>query len=164
MLLAMRREGALKVGWGPDFPFASLIPNNEVKCRLILNLVRMNRDGEMRPPKFKLPQIEELRSWSGGLPPNAKLLFVKIDLQNAYWSVVLPRRWWQLFVVCGMAVRRLPFGWAFLPAIFQELATRLVKNRLWGRGALPKSLCSMPPLFPCIPHFHLHTALSATFL
>ena len=48
--------------------------------------------------------------------------------------MVLPRRWRRLFVVCGMAVRRLPIGWAFSPAIFQELASRLVRNYLCGNG------------------------------
>ena len=43
-----------------------------------------DRNAPAPPPKFRLPQIEELRSWLGGLPPWAQPLFVKIDLQNAY--------------------------------------------------------------------------------
>ena len=66
----------------------------------------------------------------GWPPPRAQPFFVKIDLHNAYRSVALPRRWRRLFVVRGMAVRRLPFSWSFSLPIFQELTRRLVRNCL----------------------------------
>ena len=72
MLWAVRAEGGLKRGEGLISASAFLIPKNEVKCRLILNLVRLNREIEMRPPKFRLPQIEELPSRLGGLPARAQ--------------------------------------------------------------------------------------------
>ena len=88
----------------------------------------------MRPSRFPLPHIEELKSWMEGLPSKARPQFVKIDLQNVYGSVVLPRWWRRLFVVSGKAVRCLPFGWAFSPTIVQELASRLVRNCMRGSG------------------------------
>ena len=48
--------------------------------------------------------------------------------------MLLPRRRRRLFVVRGMAVRRLPFGWSFSPAVFKELTQRLVRNCLRGCG------------------------------
>ena len=46
----MHREGGLKgEGQGPDFASAFLVPKNEEKCRLILSLVRLNREGETGP-------------------------------------------------------------------------------------------------------------------
>ena len=61
-------------------------------------------------------------------PPSheAQPLFVKIDLQNAYCSMVLPRWWRRLLVVRAMVVHRLPFGWSCSVGIFLELAHRLV--------------------------------------
>ena len=55
MLLAVRREGGLQRGRGPNSASAFIIPKNEVTCRLILNLVRLNREVELRPPRFRLP-------------------------------------------------------------------------------------------------------------
>ena len=46
-------RGGLKREGGPDSASAFLIPKNEVKCRLILNLVQLNRETEMRPPKVQ---------------------------------------------------------------------------------------------------------------
>ena len=38
-----------------------------------------------------------------------------------------PRRWHRIFAANGLAIQRLPFGWSFSPAVFQELG-RLVRN------------------------------------
>ena len=130
MLQAVRAEGGFKRTTAPCSASAFLIPKNQEKCRLILNLVRMNREVGVRPPRFRLPQIEDLREWLDSLPSGAKPYFVKVDLANAYWSLQMPRNWRRVFVVNGQAIQRLPFGWAFSPAVFQELMSRLVRNTL----------------------------------
>ena len=136
MLQAVRAEGGFKKTTAPCSASAFLIPKNQEKCRLILNLVRMNREVGVRPPRFRLPQIEDLREWLGSLPPGAKPYFVKVDLANAYWSLRMPRHWRRVFVVNGLAIQRLPFGWTFSPA------ARL------GRGWSPSAACGSRTLAP----------------
>ena len=120
MLQAVRSEGGFKKTRTPCSASAFLIPKNQERCRLILNLVRMNREIGVRPPRFRLPRREDLREWLGSPPPpppGAKPYFVKVDPANAYWSLRMPRSWRRVFVVNGLAIQRLPFGWTFSPGV-----------------------------------------------
>ena len=61
----------------------------------------------------------------------------KLDLQNAFWSVVLPRGWRRVFVLKtadGRSYRytRLPFGWRHFPLICQSLVRGIVAAALRG--------------------------------
>ena len=56
----------------------------------------------------------------------------KIDLQNCYWSIKLPRSWHKVSVVQAGRHRykytRLPFGWRYSPSICPTLVKRLVAS------------------------------------
>ena len=61
----------------------------------------------------------------------------KLDLQNAFWSVVLPRGWRRVFVLQtadGRSYRytRLPFGWRYSPLTCQSLVRGIVAAALRG--------------------------------
>ena len=61
----------------------------------------------------------------------------KLDLQNAFWSAVLPRGWRRVFVVQTADGRlwrytRLPFGWRYSPLIYQSLVRGIVAAALRG--------------------------------
>ena len=61
----------------------------------------------------------------------------KLDLQNAFWSVVLPGGWHRVFVLQTADVRsyrytRLPFGWHYSPLICQSLVRGIVAAALRG--------------------------------
>ena len=61
----------------------------------------------------------------------------KLDLQNAFWSVVLPRGWRGVFVLQtadGRSYRYtcLPFGWRYSPLICQSLVRGIVAAALRG--------------------------------
>ena len=99
---------------------------------MLLNAVRINASDPRPPRKIHLPTLSHLsqtirRSRSGRW-------LCKIDLQNCYWSIRLPRSWHRVFVVEANNTRykytRLPFGWKYSPAVCQNLVKCIVASAL----------------------------------
>ena len=119
---------------------AFLRPKNRQKCRMILDASPINEADPRRPQKFTLPGLEQLKDWMRGW---GGAWMAKLDLQNAFWSVLLPRGWRGIFVLQtadGRSYRYtpLPFGWRYSPLICQSLvrgimaaALRGVRARAW---------------------------------
>jgi len=110
-----------------------LKPKNEEKCRLILNPKVLHGADRRRPPRFILPRLEQLGRWIAGLC-GVHVYLTKLDLQNCYWSIRLPRGWRRMFVIGNgrkrYRITRLPFGWRYSPVICQKLVQRLVAKGL----------------------------------
>ena len=101
---------------------------------MILDASPINEADPRRPQKFTLPGLEQLRDWMRG---GGGAWMAKLDLQNAFWSVVLPRGWRRVFVLQtadGRSYRytRLPFGWRYSPLICQSLVRGIVAAALRG--------------------------------
>ena len=75
MLLEMR----------PGTSKARVIPKNSQKCALIFACVGLNDADLRKPPKFRLPHVEQVTR----LMANAghKAFLGKIDLCNCFWSI-----------------------------------------------------------------------------
>ena len=115
---------------------AFLRPKNRQKCRMILDASPINGADPRRPQNFTLPGLEQLRDWMRGGGGGGAWM-AKLDLQNAFWSVVLPRGWRRVFVLQtadGRSYRytRLPFGWRYSPLICQSLFRGIVAAALRG--------------------------------
>ena len=58
----------------------------------------------------------------------------KIDLQNCYCNICLPRKWHSIFTVDVAKTQykctRLPFGWKYSPTNCQTLIRKLVTSTL----------------------------------
>jgi len=92
------------------------------------------------PAKFNLPHLSALHSafptkkgtvLFASLPCTEPLVhFSKIDLQNAYWSCILPKVLHQAFCFSFASkhyvLKRLPFGWDKSPKVFQDLITDIL--------------------------------------
>ena len=105
---------------------------NAEKCRLLLNAVRINASDHRAPKAVRLPTLSHLAHTIKGSRSGRWLC--KIDLQNCYWSIKLPRSWRRVFVVQAGRHRykytRLPFGWCYSPSICQTLVKRLVASAI----------------------------------
>ena len=114
---------------------AFLRPKSSDKCRLLLNATAINAYDERPPPRVKLPALSAIMSRFQHRPPGP-LYMCKLDLTNAYWSIILPRRWRRTFVVQAGQRRwrftRLPFGWKYSPAICHRLVSGIVARALRG--------------------------------
>ena len=101
---------------------------NAEKCRLLLNAVRINASDHGAPKAVRLPTLSHLAHTIKGSTSGRWLC--KMDLQNCYWSIRLPRSWHRVFVVQAGHHRykytRLSFGWRYSPSICQTLVKRLV--------------------------------------
>ena len=101
---------------------------------MLLNAVRINASDPCPPPprKILLPTLGHLSQTIRGSRSGRWLC--KIDLQNCYWSIRLPRSWHRVFVVEANNTRykytRLPFGWKHSPAFCQNLVKRIVASAL----------------------------------
>ena len=89
-------NGAKRTG-DPPSTTAFLIPKNADRCRLILD-PQLNGADPRRPRRFRLPTLESLGRKLAG---KGKLYMTKTDLQNCYWSIVLPQQWRRVFVVAA---------------------------------------------------------------
>ena len=115
---------------------------NALKCRAILDARQVNDGDPRRPPRFRLPALEDIRNWMCHTIPGKKrgrVFLAKLDLQNAYWSIHLPVAWRRAFVVQGGSGRkfrysRLPFGWSYSPAICQRLVQAIIRRVLSRHG------------------------------
>ena len=123
----------------PPTGSAFLLPKSSSKCRMIANLADQNAADPRRPPRFRLPQMEQLNSFMASVPKGRDIYFCKLDISNAYWSVILPAKWRRAFVLGGggregFRYKRLPFGWAYSPVIFQRFMKALCRSALQGAG------------------------------
>ena len=114
---------------------AFLGPESSDKCRLLLNASAINAYDERPLPRVKLPALSAIMSRFQHRPPGP-LYMCKLDLTNAYCSIILPRRWRRTFVVQAGQRRwrftRLPFGWKYSAAICQRLVSGIVARALRG--------------------------------
>ena len=92
---------------------------SETKLRFIINL-RLYNSCFPKPPSFLLPHLDVLLN----LPEFGQLWFVKLDLQNCFWSLQLPADVRGAFYGClfntSFFTRRLPFGWSYSPILAQD--------------------------------------------
>ena len=89
---------------------------SEIKLRFIINLRHYNNLFPA-PPPFSLPRFEQILS----LPTFNQLWFVKIDIQNCFWSLLLPHevkgQFYGYLRPFTFSTRRLPFGWTYSPIL-----------------------------------------------
>ena len=108
---------------------------------MILDATPINEADARSPAKFRLPGLEGLRDWLRGEVGGGKAPWLaKLDIQNAFWSIKLPRLWRRIFVLRsadGRAYRytRLPFGWRYSPLVCQTLVRSIVAGALRGTSA-----------------------------
>ena len=131
---AIRRTGVLhdeSPSLSPTcFPF--VIPKNDITCSLILSCVGIHRGLHLKPPKFSLASWEGIGRWMAEQPAGVELYGTHIDLSNAFWSFLLPRKARRIFRFLThqkgglVSLDRLPFGWAFSPYLCQEILGRVV--------------------------------------
>ena len=119
---------------------ARVIPKNSEKCSFIMNCMKQNASDCRPPPKFVLPQLEALRDCL--LPRKRKRAYmIKFDVSNCYWSILMPKRWRDIFQVSvsgqSYAWSSLPFGWKYSPVICQRLMGALAENSVFDLQVLP---------------------------
>ena len=98
MLSSIRKAGPLKrCSEAGGTSKARVIPKNSQTCALIFECVGLNDAGWRKPPKFRLPQVEQVTR----LMANAghKAFLGKINLSNCFWSIRMPYRWCRVFCV-----------------------------------------------------------------
>ena len=76
---------------------ARVIPKNNEKCSFIMNCMKQNASDCRPPPKF-LPQLEALRNCLL-LRKRKPVYMIKFDVSNCYWSILMPKRWRDIFQV-----------------------------------------------------------------
>ena len=87
---AMARDGCLRHCNLPANCSGFVREKNETKVRFLANLADLDQRQPLRPPAFKLPSPEALAGlWDDGGSPS----FCSLDIQNAYWSILLPAKW-----------------------------------------------------------------------
>ena len=66
---------------------------------------------------------------------------IKFYVSNCYWSILMPKRWRDIFQVSvsgqGYAWSSLPFGWKYSPVIWQRLMGGLVENSVFDLQVRP---------------------------
>ena len=111
---------------------ARVIPKNSQKCALIFACVGLNVADWRKPPKFRLPQVEQVTRLMA--EAGRKAFLGKIDLSNCFWSIRMPYRWSR---VCRVNTSQgcfrwltLPFGRKYSPVLCQRLVYVLVRRAL----------------------------------
>ena len=88
------------------------------KARLIVDLRRYNTLPPPPPPPFHLPHISSLLATRSPV-----LFFIKLDVANLYWSLLIPPTVSGYFSYQSASLtsvfgsRRLPFGWSYSPVL-----------------------------------------------
>ena len=133
MLSSIREAGPLKrCSAARGTSKAGVIPKNSQKCALIFACVGLNGVDGRKPPKFHLPQVEQVTRLMA--TTGHKTFLGKIDLSNCFWSIRMPYRWRRVFHVntpqgCFRWLT-LPFGWKYSPVLCQKLVCALVRRAL----------------------------------
>ena len=119
---------------------ARVIPKNSEKCGFIMNCMKQNASDCRPPPKFVLLQLEALRDCLL-LRKRKRVSLIKFDVSNCYWSILMPKRWKDIFRVSvsgqSYAWSPLPFGWKYSPVICQRLMGALAENSVFDPQVLP---------------------------
>ena len=119
---------------------ARVIPKNSEKCGFIMNCMKQNASDCRPPPRFVLPQLEALRDCLL-LRKRKRVYMIKFDVSNSYWSILMPKRWSDIFQVSisgqNYAWSSLPFGWKYSPVICQRLMGALAENSVYDLEVLP---------------------------
>ena len=70
---------------------------------------------------------------------------IKFDVSNCYGSILMPKRWRDVFQVSisgkNYAWSSLPFGWKYSPVICQRLMGALAENSVFDLQVLPFTYC-----------------------
>ena len=113
---------------------ARVIPKNSEKCSFIMNCMKQNASDWRLPPKFVLPQLEALRDCLL-LRKRKRVYMIKFDVSNCYWSILMPKRWRDIFQVSvsgqSYAWSSLPFGYKYSPVMCQRLMGALAENSVF---------------------------------
>ena len=133
MLSSIREPGPLKgCSTARGNSKARVIPKKSQKCALIFACEGLNDADGRKPPKFHLPQVEQVTPLMATAGPKAVL--GKIDPSNCFWSIRMPYRWcWDFRVNTPQGCFRwltLPFGWKYSPVLGQRLVSALVRRAL----------------------------------
>ena len=119
---------------------ARVIPKNSEKCSFIMNCMKQNASDCRPPPKFVLPQLQALHDCLL-LRKRKRVYMIKFDVSNCYWSILMPKRWRDIFQVLvsgqSYAWSSLPFGWKYSPVICQRLMGALEENSVFDMQVLP---------------------------
>ena len=108
---------------------------SELKARVILDLRAYNTLFPP-PPPFHLPNLSSLLQTH----PHHTQFFIKLDISNFFWSLLLPREVTGFFTFAAgdtqtYGTRRLPFEWSWSPIIAQlTLARILAPVEKWFPG------------------------------
>ena len=98
MLSSIREAGPLKnYSAATGTSKAGVIPKNSQKCALIFACVGLDDADGRKPPKFHLPQVEQVTRLMATAGPKAFLR--EIDLSNCFLSIRMPYRWCRVFRV-----------------------------------------------------------------
>ena len=98
MLSSIREAGPLKrCSEAGGTSKARVIPKNSQKCALFFACVGLNDADWRKPPKFRLPQVEQVTRLMADA--GHKAFLGKIDLSNCFWSIRMPYRWCRVFRV-----------------------------------------------------------------
>ena len=133
MLSSIREAGPLKkCSETRGTSKARVIAKNSQKCALIFACVGLNDADWRKPPKFRLPQVEQVTRLMADA--SRKGFLGKIDPSNCFWSIRMPYRWCRVFRVntpqgCFRWLT-LPFGWKYSPVPCQRLVSALVRRAL----------------------------------
>jgi len=103
---------------------------------------QMITEGGVAPERLYLPEVSMLMDWKGSTD---QLYFIKLDLTNAFWSTLLPKKFPKIFRFkfrgkC-LALLSLPFGWNASPAIFQKSLAKVLKEALRGCDGILVGQC-----------------------
>ena len=129
---------------------------NALKCRAILDARRVNEGDPRRPPRFRLPALEDIRNWMCHTKRGVKrgrVFLAKLDLQNAYWSIHLPAAWRRIFVVQGASGRTAQLTVPPLPLLL--LGSLVDLQEVGGDNLIPdRRRDHHPPRLPHSPGRH----------
>ena len=119
---------------------ARVIPKNNEKCGFLMNCMKQNAFDCRPPPRFVLPRLEALRDCLL-LRKRKRVYMIKFDVSNCYWSILMPKRWRDIFQVSisgqNYAWSSLPYGWKYSPVICQRLMGALAENYVFDLKVLP---------------------------
>ena len=119
---------------------ARVIPKNSEKCSFIMNCMKQDASDCRLAPKFVLPQLEALRDCLL-LRKRKSVYMIKFDVSNCYWSILMPKRWRDIFRVSvsgqSYAWSSVPFGWKYSPVICQRLMGAVAENSVFDLQVLP---------------------------
>lgn len=107
---------------------------NSSKVRAIFNGVYANAIEDFWPKTFSLPNFENVKPW---LRTYANIFFHRTDVQNYFWSFILPEPLQNKFIysvvelsgdIRNFSLLWAPFGWDFIPYIANRTMHSIIDN------------------------------------